>query len=240
MQFDTLYFHDVELEYNELIYGLSSNNIIVATGSYGSIVDWKNDAYRTITISSKLSEVTNGSILLNYLNTSAIKQSDFEPDTPTDAVTIKYKDTTIPVEAGQTVTLNTTGKKFTEDIEVTAPKESGGGGVKKYNISWDFSQVKSKSYYGIFAAPQTICEGGTVYAVFACSFSPYEVVCTGANASISDHSLSSYVKVNNLEDYKAITSSPAGYCNGYLYRVTVSNPTDDVSIVLKAVAGGAN
>ena len=150
-----------------------------------------------------------------------------------------YKSNTISLEAGQSVSLHTSGTKLTEDMVITADKGSGGG-AKKYNITWDFSQVKSKSYYGIFAAPQTICEGGTVYAVFACSFSPYEIVCTGANASISNHSLSSYVKVNNLEDYKAITSNPAGYCNGYLYRVTVSNPTDDVSIVLKAVAGGAN
>jgi hypothetical protein len=43
---------------------------------------------------------------------------------------IKYKDTSIPVEAGQTVTLNTADKKLTGDIEVTAPKESGGGDTR--------------------------------------------------------------------------------------------------------------
>ena len=43
---------------------------------------------------------------------------------------IKYKDTTIPVEAGQTVTLNTADKKLTGDIAITAPKESGGGDTR--------------------------------------------------------------------------------------------------------------
>ena len=36
--------------------------------------------------------------------------------------TIKYKDTTIRVEAGQTVTLSTADKKLTGDIEVIAKK----------------------------------------------------------------------------------------------------------------------
>lgn len=35
---------------------------------------------------------------------------------------IKYKDLIIPVEAGQAITLSTTGKKLTDNIEVTFPK----------------------------------------------------------------------------------------------------------------------
>ncbi len=43
---------------------------------------------------------------------------------------IKYKDTVISLEAGQTVTLNTADKKLTGDIEVTAPKDVGGGDTR--------------------------------------------------------------------------------------------------------------
>lgn len=41
----------------------------VYTGS-----SWAKDAYRTITITSKLSEVTNGDMLLAWLRTNAVKQ----------------------------------------------------------------------------------------------------------------------------------------------------------------------
>jgi hypothetical protein len=36
-------------------------------------------------------------------------------------VTIKYKDTTISIKDGQTITLHTTDKKLTEDLEIIAP-----------------------------------------------------------------------------------------------------------------------
>jgi hypothetical protein len=48
---------------------------------------------------------------------------------------IKYKDTTIPVEAGQTVTLNTADKKLTGDMVICVPKaESGGGAVDTRDV----------------------------------------------------------------------------------------------------------
>lgn len=46
----------------------------VCGGEYGAFQGWTNDAYRTITITSKLSEVTNGSTLLAWLKANASKQ----------------------------------------------------------------------------------------------------------------------------------------------------------------------
>ena len=43
---------------------------------------------------------------------------------------IKYKDTTIPVEAGQTVTLHTAGQKLTEDVVISVPKAESGGDTR--------------------------------------------------------------------------------------------------------------
>lgn len=51
------------------------NSTEVLTG--GSMVDlpsWTSQAYKTITITSKLSEVTNGSVLLTWLKANATKQ----------------------------------------------------------------------------------------------------------------------------------------------------------------------
>ena len=67
-------------------------------------------------------DVTNAS-LISWLETYGELQGG---DAPTNVVTITYKDTTIPVEAGQAVTLSTADKKLTGDIAITAPKESGG------------------------------------------------------------------------------------------------------------------
>jgi hypothetical protein len=73
---------------------------------------------------------------------------------------IKYKDTTIPVEAGQTVTLNTADKKLTGDILITAPKD-GGGDAKKYNISYTGIADIGESTYEFFPTEiyenQTLC-----------------------------------------------------------------------------------
>ena len=46
------------------------------------------------------------------------------------ATEIKYKSSTISLEAGQTATLHTAGQKLTGDIEVTAPKDGGGGDTR--------------------------------------------------------------------------------------------------------------
>lgn len=41
---------------------------------YNLMIGWDNEAYKTITISSKLSEVTNGEQLLTWLQANATKQ----------------------------------------------------------------------------------------------------------------------------------------------------------------------
>ena len=45
-----------------------------ATTIYNSFAIWANEAYKTITITSKLSEVTNGDNLLAWLQANATKQ----------------------------------------------------------------------------------------------------------------------------------------------------------------------
>ena len=62
--FDTLVYHDNQncLSYGEI-------NVFV----YGGI-GWLKDIYKTITITSKLSEITNGSTLLTWLKANATKQ----------------------------------------------------------------------------------------------------------------------------------------------------------------------
>lgn len=56
------------------------------------------------------------------------------------ATAIKYKDTTISLEAGQSVLLHTSGKKLTEDMVITAPKESEA--TASVEIKWQNSWNK--------------------------------------------------------------------------------------------------
>lgn len=128
---------------------------------------------------------------------------------------IKYKDTTIPVEAGQTVTLNTADKKLTGDIEVTAPKESGGG-AKKYNISYDTFAVTET-----IAQPTEIYEGQMVHFVFTTGAGYLETVTN------CEH---------NLKQYDRYYSS---YYSSWVHCLTLFNPIGDVFVKLQ-VTGGSN
>ena len=77
---------------------------------------------------------------------------------------IKYKDTTIPVEAGQTVTLNTADKKLTGDIEVTAPKaESGGGGADRDYWVVCFTAIASGTSWTNFSYKLSSAPNTTVF-----------------------------------------------------------------------------
>lgn len=129
---------------------------------------------------------------------------------------IKYKDTTIPVEAGQTVTLNTTGKKLTGDIAITAPKESGGG-AKKYSITYVFEAAPET----IIAQPTEIYEGQTVYFVYA--HNPRLMVRnTNCTAPLAEE----FYKYRNGSD-------------GWVCRQEISNPTGDVTVTFYHT-GGSN
>ena len=134
---------------------------------------------------------------------------------------IKYKDTVISVEAGQTATLHTTDKKLTGDIEVTAPAESGGG---LYSIDWDISNITSNRAYVTFCLPSTIAYGQKVYAVIASSGDDIYVE-SSSNCDIQRISQYSTSNINNK--YVA-----------WIATFEVSNPTGDISIVLDV--GGTN
>lgn len=133
---------------------------------------------------------------------------------------IKYKDTTIPVEAGQTVTLNTTGKKLTGDVVITAPKAESGAEI--YSIDWDISAI-SDGIYDIIFLPTTITKGQTVAGVIFISGSVNE-----------DHSNC------DLVDAKDVTVPNYGkYAySGRLYSYEISNPMGDINITLNWTHSG--
>lgn len=60
---------------NHMWYRTSDNSLTtIFQGEFNGPVTWTNEAYKTITITSKLSEVTNGDALLAWLQASATKQ----------------------------------------------------------------------------------------------------------------------------------------------------------------------
>lgn len=83
---------------------------------------WKNEAYKTIEITSKLSEVTNGDALLTWLQANATKTAEAETES-SSAVTISYNDSVIAsLEAGQTATVPCSGKIMQGDMVIAVPE----------------------------------------------------------------------------------------------------------------------
>lgn len=76
---------------------------------------WTNQAYRTVDFGS--TEQTVSDEFLTWMTANATQ------DQPA-GVTIAYKDTIISIKDGQTVTLHTTDKKLTEDLEIIAPEST--------------------------------------------------------------------------------------------------------------------
>lgn len=114
----------------QLTYTNSGN---FAHTAYKADAGWTNEACRTITITSELSDVTNGQQLLDWLKANATKQGE-EPDTP--GTTITYDgDTIASVVSGGTATLRCAGKKMKTDIIVTAGSAGGGSGSSASVIS---------------------------------------------------------------------------------------------------------
>jgi hypothetical protein len=77
-----LNFNSNNTQYSTLAYHTNNDDISVlkydtdevAYGMFGVVDSWQRDAWKTITITSKLSEVTNGEALLTWLKANATKQ----------------------------------------------------------------------------------------------------------------------------------------------------------------------
>jgi hypothetical protein len=108
--------------------------ILGEIGVYHSTTGWFDAVYKTINITSKLSEVGDGEALLTWLNTNATKIAD---PVPTDAVTIEYNNAVIAsLKAGQSATLECKDLPMLDDVVVTVPEGLGGGEVVE---EWDGS-----------------------------------------------------------------------------------------------------
>ena len=112
-------------DYMYYVYGEGEDDEALAcSGAFGALSIWNDTEYQTITITSKLSEVTNGDALLTWLKANATKQ---EEEIKTDAtVTITNTSTSYVANVGTTYSLTastdigTVGKNATETF--TIPK----------------------------------------------------------------------------------------------------------------------
>ena len=112
------YFYGISTYYSSSYFVLVYSQTATASAGQGTWVydesgdtkwTFANTNYQTINFGSAAQDVSDEFYAWLIANAT--------PETAS-GVTIKYKDTTIPVEAGQTVTLHTTDKKFTEDLEI--------------------------------------------------------------------------------------------------------------------------
>ena len=187
---------------------------VIVLGYYGQFYN-KNGFTITFTGGT---DVTNPS-LISWIEANGECQNP----PASEGVTIKYKDTTIPVEAGQTVTLNTAGQKLTEDMVISVPKESGGGtGATVYSIDWDTSDLTSVACLDILFLPSSICEGQTVAGVIFAG----QINVNASNCDIHEKTVT-------------IPSYYQGY-SGTLTVIEVSNPTGDINIVVAQSHGGGS
>ena len=103
---------------------------------------WQDEAYKTITITSKLSEVTNGETLLTWLQANATKQSSlsfkhFFRNSPIGTGTIRFRPYTVAEPLPQ----------------LTTPANVSADGT---TVSWD--EVENATSYEVFADNNSIGE----------------------------------------------------------------------------------
>ena len=97
-------------------------------------------------------------------------------------VTIQYKDTTISIKDGQAVTLHTTDKKFTEDLEIIAPESTvedwdGTIVVKGGMISFAIGSTSYEAEEGMTWSEWVESDYNPDY-----DYSPFKKVYTGGSA----------------------------------------------------------
>ena len=84
-------------DYMYYVYGEGEDDEALAcSGAFGALSIWNDTEYQTITITSKLSEVTNGDALLTWLKGNATKQG------ATNLITFTIDGTTYQAEDGMT------------------------------------------------------------------------------------------------------------------------------------------
>ena len=113
--------------------------------TFGPYSFWEYDNSKTFQIRfNGGADVTNTS-LITWLEANGEMEGG---ETESDVVTVTYKDTTIAIEAGKTITLHTTDKKFTEDLEIMASEstvEDWDGTIVVEGGTISFT-INSKSY----------------------------------------------------------------------------------------------
>lgn len=145
------YVLDVSFTSNNIIFSqITDNNFSLLfdkTEAYNKRVSigWTDEAYKTINITSKLSEVTDGEMLLTWLQANATKQSSisfkhYYQNSPIGTGTIRFRPYTVTEPLPQ----------FATPANVSADGTT---------VSWD--EVENATSYEVFADNNSIGEKAT-------------------------------------------------------------------------------
>ena len=176
----------------------------------GYSLGWTNEAYKTITITSKLSEVTNGDVLLTWLQANATKQAAPSPAYP--------KINSFTYHGKRINNINGKHIRYVHDkragmdntyemmyvVQLATPQNVTADGT---TVSWD--AVENATSYAVFA-------DGVIIAEYTPKPSGYLLLVWSHDYYSSDTDTVAYIKFNGVAtstdyDWKAYTEDLTSY-----------------------------